>query len=322
MSNFIEDICTKLRTLLERAVKRALTENAGILLSGGLDTSVLAFVASRYVSLKAFTVAMQGAPAPDLEYSALMTKRLRLEHHIHCFDTEEMYRTLPSVIKVLRSFDPMEIRNSLTVYIGIRVAKESGLGTVITGDGCDELLAGYSFVFWLSKERLDEELQKLWSVMSFSSIPLAQSLGMEAKLPYLDPEFKSFAMALDSRYKVGEEGGQRYGKWILRKAYEKSLPREIVWRVKTPIEYGSGTTALPSFFNSKISDPEFEAKKREYFEGDKVTIRDKEQLFYYEIYRSAVGVPKPTRRGRICPQCNSDVQERATYCRTCGAYPI
>lgn len=322
MNDSIEEICTKLRTSLERVVRRALTENLGILLSGGLDTSVLAFVASSYAPLKAFTVAMQGAPAPDLEYSALMAKRLRLEHQIHCFDTEEMYRTLPLVIKVLRSFDPMEIRNSLTVYIGIRVAKESGIGTVITGDGCDELLAGYSFVYGLSKEKLDLELRKLWSVMSFSSIPLAKSLDTEVKLPYLDPDFKSFSMALDSRYKVGEKDGQLYGKWILRKAYEKLLPREIVWRVKTPIEYGSGTTTLPSFFDSKISDKEFEAKKREYLQGDKVVIRDKEQLFYYEIYRSAIGVPKPTRRGRTCPQCNSNIQERATYCRTCGAYPI
>ena len=322
MNDSIEEICTKLRTSLERAVRRALTENLGILLSGGLDTSVLAFVASRYAPLNAFTVAMQGAPAPDLEYSALMAKRLRLEHQIHCFDTEEMYRTLPLVIKVLRSFDPMEIRNSLTVYIGIRVAKESGIGTVITGDGCDELLAGYSFVYGLSKEKLDLELRKLWSVMSFSSIPLAKSLDTEVKLPYLDPDFKSFSMALDSRYKVGEKEGQLYGKWILRKAYEKLLPREIVWRVKTPIEYGSGTTTLPSFFDSKISDKEFKAKKREYLQGDKVVIRDKEQLFYYEIYRSAIGVPKPTRRGRTCPQCNSNIQERTTYCRTCGAYPI
>lgn len=322
MNDSIEEICTKLRTSLERAVRRALTENLGILLSGGLDTSVLAFVASSYAPLKAFTVAMQGAPAPDLEYSALMAKRLRLEHQIHCFDTEEMYRTLPPVIKVLRSFDPMEIRNSLTVYIGIRVAKESGIGTVITGDGCDELLAGYSFVYGLSKEKLDLELRKLWNVMSFSSIPLAKSLDIEVKLPYLDPDFKSFSMALDSRYKVGEKEGQLYGKWILRKAYEKLLPREIVWRVKTPIEYGSGTTTLPSFFDSKISDKEFKAKKREYLQGDKVVIRDKEQLFYYEIYRSAIGVPKPTRRGRTCPQCNSNIQERVTYCRTCGAYPI
>jgi len=146
---------------------------------------------------------------------------------------------------------------------------------------------------------------------------------MEAKLPYLDPEFKSFAMALDPRYKVGNERGQVYGKWILRKAFEGLMPDRIVWRVKTPIEYGSGTTVLPSLFNSKISDAEFNERRRRCLAEDKVTIRDKEQLFYYEVYRAEVGVPNPTDlKGKICPQCNSNVPNRATYCRTCGAYPI
>jgi len=86
---------------------------------------------------------------------------------------------------------------------------------------------------------------------------------------------------------------------------------------------GSGTAILPSLFNYKISDEEFEIKKREYFEKDNVIIRDKEQLFYYEIYRLVIGVPRPTNLGgKLCPYCKSNVAEKATYCRTCGAYPI
>lgn len=321
MNNSVDEICSEIQLILERAVKRNLAQ--GILLSGGLDTSILAVIATKHVSLKAFTSAFKGAPTPDVKYATLMANYLRLEHSIHHFDEDELYNAIQAVVKTMRSFDPMEVRNSVAIYVGLRTAKERRISSVMTGDGCDELFAGYSFLFELERKRLDLELRKLWSVMRFSSIPLAKSLGMEAKLPYLDPELKSFAMNLDSRYKIEAEKGRVYGKWVLRKAFEHSLPKEVAWRVKTPIEHVSGTTILSSLFNQKISDAEFNRKRRKYLTEDKVIIRDKEQLFYYEIYRTVVGAPQPINsKGKICPQCNSNVQEGATYCRTCGAYPI
>ncbi len=321
MSGSIDELCFELRFLLEEAIKKNLAD--GILLSGGLDTSVLAVIALKFVSLKAFTVALRDAQAPDIEYATLVANDLHLKHLIHYFDEGELHDAIQAVVKVMKSFDPMEIRNSVTIYVGLKVAKEEGLSSIMTGDGCDELFAGYSFLFDLEKKQLDLELQKLWSVMSFSSIPLAKALKIEAKLPYLDPYFKSFAMKLDSEYKVWNEKGRTWGKWILRKAFEGILPKEIVWRVKTPIEQGSGTTTLQNMFNEWISDTEFNEKRIQYLEKDKVMIRDKEQLFYYEVYRSVVGVPYPINpKGRICRHCNSNVAEKATYCRTCGAYPI
>lgn len=321
MSRFINEVCLKLRFLLDEAVKKNLAE--GLLLSGGLDTSVLAVIASKFVSLKAFTVALQGAPAPDIEYATLMADHLQLEHLIHHFDKGELHDAIPHVIRILKSFDPMEIRNSVTIYVGLKKAKENGISTVMTGDGCDELLAGYDFLFDLSKEQLDLELRKLWNAMSFSSIPLAKALRLEVRLPYLDPEFKSFAMKLDPRLKIRTERGRKWGKWILRKAFENILPEEVVWRVKTATEYGSGTTVLQSLFDQNISNEEFEEKRSRYLEDDRVAIRSKEQLYYYELYRSTIGVPRPTDPERkTCPYCNSNVAEKATYCRTCGAYPI
>jgi len=317
----IEKICSELRLLLEEAVKRNLTE--GILLSGGLDTSVLAVIASKFTLIKAFTVAFQGFPAPDVKYATLMANRLRLKNFVHYFDEDELYDAVRTVVKTMRSYDPMEVRNSAAVLVGLKVAKEDGINTVMTGDGCDELFAGYSFLFNLEKEKLDLELKKLWEVMSFSSVPLAKTLEVKAKLPYLDPDFKAFAMKLDSGYKVRTERGKVWGKWIVRKAYENMLPKEVAWRVKIPIEQGSGTTVLPSVFGRKIADAEFEEKRSKYLEKDKVMIRSKEHLFYYEIYRSVVGVPHPTDpNGKLCPQCNSNVARKSTYCRTCGAYPI
>ena len=275
------------------------------------------------MSLKAITVAFQNAPAPDIEFATLMADNLGLKHIVHFFNEYELYDTLPIVIKTTKSFDPMEIRNSVVIYIGMKVAKEIGIRTILTGDGCDELFAGYNYLFGLEKEKLDMKLKKLCSMMTFSSISLAKVLRMQAKLPFLDSNLKDFALNIHSQYKVQTENGKIYGKWILRKIYEGILPRAIAWRVKTPIEVGSGTTILPDFFNQKISDIEFLDKKKNFKIEDRVTIRDKEQLSYYEIYKSVIGSPYPVdENGKICPQCNSNVQERATYCRTCGAYPI
>ena len=313
-------VCGRLMKELDESVGRNLTD--GIMLSG-LDASILAYLASKRVKQKAFTVAFRGAPAPDVEHATWVANRLQLEHFIHNFGEDELYEAIRVVVKTMDSFDPMEIRNSIPIYIGLKKAKESGVNTVMTGDGCDELFAGYSFLHGLEKERLSLELQKLWSVMHFSSTELAKALGIGVKLPYLDPEFKRFAMGLDSELKVRSERGQIWGKWILRKAFENTLPKKIVWRAKIPIESGSGTATLPKFFNSAISDTEFDEKRNKYLKEDKVTIRDKEQLFYYEIYRSAVGVPHPTDpKGKVCPHCNSNVPVTSTYCRRCGAYPV
>jgi len=321
MNSAVNEIRFRFRLLLEEAVKRNLTD--GILLSGGLDTSVLAVTASKFCSLKALTVALQKAPAPDIEYATLVADHLKLKHFIYYFAKGELYDAIKRVVKVVRSFDPMEIRNGVTIYVGLRAAKEKGLSSVMTGDGCDELFAGYNFLFNLDKKQLDLELQKLWDAMHFASIPLARALGLEVKFPYLDSGFKSFAMKLDSEYKIRSEKGKIWGKWIIRKAFEGTLPEKVIWRVKMPIEHGSGTTTLSTLFDQKISDEEFEEKKRKFLEKDKVLIRDKEQLFYYEVYRLAIGVPHRTNpEGKVCPQCDSNVSEKSTYCRTCGAYPI
>lgn len=318
----LKDICLKIRSLLRDAVKRNLAE--GVLLSGGLDTSVVAAVASKLVPLKAFTVAFQGAPAPDVEYAMLMSRVLRLKHFIYYFDESQVFENIPIVIKTLRTFDPMQIRGNTAILIGLKLAKDNGLDAIMTGDGGDELFAGYSFLFELEKDKLDLELQRWWSTMMFSSISLGEVVGIEVKLPFLDPEFKSFAMKVDSRYKIRIEGGQKWGKWIIRKAFEDTLPKEVAWRVKVPGEIGTGMSVLPKMLDSKISSEEFKEKRREYLEGDRVTIQDKERLFYYEIYRSAVGVPHPTDpKSKTCPHCNSNVlPASSSYCRTCGAYPI
>jgi asparagine synthase (glutamine-hydrolysing) len=313
------ELLLQLREALESAVERNTAE--AILLSGGLDTSIVSALASRKNSLTAYTIALEGAPSPDVEYANLMASALGLQHNLHIFSVEEFIEKLPEVVAILKVFDPMEIRNSAAVYIAMKEAKKDGVSTFLTGDACDELFAGYSFLFNLGPLALKGSLQKLWKAMSFSAIPMAQSLAMVAKIPFLEPEVKKLANEMDPSFLVVQENGQKWGKWIVRKAFEDTLPSQITWRIKTPIEYGCGTTTLPQVFEKRIADSEFREKQEQIKATDNVTIRDKEHLAYYEIFHRVFG-DRPETTGRTCPQCHYEVRSDATFCRTCGAYPI
>ena len=125
--------------------------------------------------------------------------------------------------------------------------------------------------------------------------------------------------------KVSTEGlyFQIWGKWILRQAFESLISAELAWRVKAPLEVGTGTTILPALFDSRISETEFAKKKTRYQQEDRVNINTREQLYYYEIYKNLVGVPYLSAGdGRKCPECSGHVKADATYCNICGAYPI
>jgi asparagine synthase (glutamine-hydrolysing) len=294
-----------------------------MLLSGGLDTSILAVIASGRFAFKAITVAFDGAEAPDLTFAKQVADHLGLEHIICRFSWDEALEAIRQVVKIMHTFDPMEVRNDVAILIALKHAKANNLTAAITGDGCDELFAGYSFFFEYDAERVGVELEKMWKTMRFASVAIAGDLGVGAKLPFLDPEVQSFAAKLDPNYLVRGQEGRKHGKWILRKAFEGMLPDEVIWRVKTPIECGTGTTIFPRVFDSAISDGEFERKVRKYLEEDGVALKDKEQLFYYGIYRSVIGVPRGDESyGRTCPKCRSNIRPEASYCRTCGAFPI
>ena len=205
----------------------------------------------------------------------------------------------------------------------MKCVKGSDSTAVMTGAGCDELFAGYSFLFDYSGDQLRLELEKMQHAMVFSSIALGKALGVEVKLPFLDSEVRAFTAKLHPNYLVYGTNSERRGKWILRKAFEEILPKEVVWRVKTPVECGTGTTILPKIFDTEVSDDEFNRMRKKYLEEDRVVLRDKEQLFYYETYREMIGVPHAEDpHAKICPMCNSNVEGGGSHCRTCGAYPI
>src|SRR5438477_9124640 len=210
----------------------------GILLSGGLDTSALSAIAAQEGRVRAVCVLVAGSVNSD-EAFAKMAERRGFSLRILRPSLDSFIAVLPTLMRVLGTFDPMELRNSAVTWLALKAARDEGISEVLTGDAADELFAGYSYIFNLAAEQLRPYLDFLNSVMYFSSERMGASLGIRVQLPYLDAAIRNFALTMSPNDLVVEREGQRLGKKILREAFVDSLPDEITWRVKTPIEYGS-----------------------------------------------------------------------------------
>ena len=297
------DIYEQLRGKLKEAVERSRAE--GILLSGGLDTSILAFVARPSVG---FTVALKDSTAFDLDYSEKIAKFLGIQHERMEFTTEEVLATLPEVIGILKTFD-LALPNDLSLYFALKLARENRICSVMTGDGADELFAGYSYMAGLPSKDLERYIRKLSRNWHFSAGYLGEALDVEIKQPFLDEDFVRFALEIKSELKV-KDG---VGKYILRKSFEDLIPAEIVWRRKEPIEYGSGSTKLHEIIDNMVTDTEFQSARKEI----DIKFTNKEHFFYWRIYNEVVGEISKARDDEIrCPCCGAAM---GTYhCPTCG----
>jgi asparagine synthase (glutamine-hydrolysing) len=320
----VSKLIPEIKTLVNKVVKNNLAD--GFLFSAGTDTQIIAYEAVKYKpDIPCLTLAFKHGQPKDTQYVKAMVEFLHLKHETYEFGKEEVMKFYPKVVEALKKFDPMEIRNSLPVYIGLTLFKPKGIQSVFTGDALDELF-GYPWQFHLTEEQFAVKQQEMWAEMGFSSIPMAKSLGMTIKAPYMDPEFMAWAKALPIKYKINMMNGVKYGKWILRKAYEDVIPKDIIWRPKAPLEAGTGTETLRTYFNDMITDQEFNDKKATIKAEDQVEIQDKEQLLYYEVFRKKFGKTKdlfPKSEGAIqCPKCKSWQKTKIQFCKICGTYPI
>jgi len=311
------------RALVSKVVQKNMAE--GILFSAGTDTSIIAYEAVKYnPNIKALTVSFKQGKPRDTEYVKKMVDFLNLNHEFYVFDIEGAINAAKDVVEVLKTFDPMDVRNTVPAYIGLTVAKKKGIKTVLTGDALDELF-GYPWQFHLSETEFVQALSDMWGEMAFSSIPMGNSVGVTVKAPYLDPLFMDYAKKLPVKFKVNIENGIKYGKWILRKAYAELIPKEVTWRSKAPLEQGTGTWVLPDYFDKEIATEDFEEKKKLYLDKDDVILSSKEQLVYYELFRKRFGKPSEVYNdttGKQCPNCKGYVKTKIGFCKICGTYPI
>ena len=297
------DICEQLRGKLKEAVEKSRAD--GILLSGGLDTSILAFVARPSTG---FTVALKDSLASDLSYSEKVSELLGIQHRKMEFTTEEALATLPEVIGILKTFD-LALPNDLSMYFALKLARESGISLIMTGDGADELFAGYSYMAELPPKDLGRYIRRLSQNWHFSANELGRALGIEIRQPFLDEDFVRFALAISPELKV-KDG---VGKYILRKSFEDLIPAEIVWRRKESIEYGSGSTKLHEIINSMVTDEEFQSARKEV----DIKFINKEHFFYWRIHNRVVGEIPRARDDEIrCPCCGAGIGKY--HCRICG----
>jgi len=291
-----------------------------ISLSGGLDSTIIAYFLKNRKP-KAIAVIAEDFVSTDLTYCQMVSKIMDLDLSIFYVKTAEILEAVEETIKILKNFNDIEIRNNVVMYLAIKWAKDNGEKSIITGDGADELFAGYSFLINKPEEELEKEINRVCSIMHFPTQEIGKALGVNIESPFLNESMIKLAKKIPANLKVKEENGKRHGKWILRKSFEQFIPKQIVWREKSPMQEGSGTVGLTNLFESIIDEEVFVEKKLTVEKEDGVVIRNRESMHYYEVFRKIFGTPVDNQSKDRCPYCKHNVG-KSKFCRMCGAFPI
>jgi asparagine synthase (glutamine-hydrolysing) len=276
---------SELREALEAAVKRQLMTDVpyGVLLSGGLDSSIVSAIAKKYAAnrveangkqqawwpqLHSFAVGLEGSP--DLVAAQKVAAHIGTVHHEVHFTIQEGLDAVRDVIYHIETYDVTTIRASTPMYLLARVIRSMGIKMVLSGEGADEIFGGYLYFHKApdAKELHDETVRKLDKLHLYDCARANKSLaawGVEGRVPFLDKEFMDVAMRLNPEDKLSGLKG-RMEKWILRKAFEDLLPESVAWRQKEQFSDGVGYSwidTLKKIASSQISDEQFaKAAKR------------------------------------------------------------
>ncbi len=290
------------RDALERAVERQLMCDVpyGVLLSGGLDSSVIAALAHRFSKgrvedhgrteawwprLHSFSIGLDGSP--DLAAARLAAEAIGTVHHGFRFTVQEGIDALGDVIYHLETFDVTTVRASTPMYLMARRIKAMGIKMVLSGEGADEIFGGYLYFHKApdARELHEETVRKLDQLHLFDCLRANKSMaawGIEARVPFLDREFLDVAMAFDPADKMIT--GERMEKHALRRAFTGYLPDEILWRQKEQFSDGVGYSwidSLKELAEREISDDKMARAARRFPTNTPAT---KEAYLYRELF--------------------------------------
>ncbi len=287
-----DQIALQLRNLLDRAVSDCISSEAiGSWLSGGLDSSTICALAARHVSkLKTFATGLKGAP--DLKFARETADFIKSDHHEIVVTVEDMIRILPDVIYHLESFDALLVRSSVTNYLVAKLASEY-VSEVFSGEGGDELFAGYDYLKSIPSAHLDAELIKITGNLHNTALQRvdrsASAHGTRAHVVFANPDVVRYALTIPVKYKIYNN----QEKWILRRAMSGLLPESILQRPKAKFWEGAGVENLLSKHASEmITDSDFRLERNI---SDRIIINTKEELFYYRIFKDHFGSDKILR---------------------------
>ena len=294
-----DELATELRHLLVAALaKRVTNGQTGSWLSGGLDSSVIAAVARRQTSeLHTFAVGLKGAP--DLLYARMVADFIDAQHHELQCTPGDLLRVLPDVIYHLESFDALLVRSSVTNYMVAKLASDH-VAAALSGEGGDELFAGYEYLKDLESSKLQAELIDITGRLHNTALQrvdrCSKAHGLVAHVPFLDQDVVSFALTIPSRYKLNRKAGM-VEKWILRQAADGLLPPEVADRPKAKFWEGAGVEdILSDHAQQAVSDSDFAAERKL---PDGSLLNTKEELMYYRLFRQHFGeLPDTSLVGR------------------------
>jgi len=303
-----------LRDALEHAVERQLMSDVpyGVLLSGGLDSSLISAVAHHYKTRRiedegrseawwpqthSFAIGLEGSP--DLAAARKAAEGIGTVHHEVVYTVQEGIDALSDVIYHLETFDVTTIRASTPMYLLARRIKAMGIKMVLTGEGSDEIFGGYLYFHKApaARELHAETVRKLDQLHKFDCLRANKSMaawGVEARVPFLDREFLDVAMGFDPAEKMIRDG--RMEKHVLREAFTGYLPDEILWRQKEQFSDGVGYSwidSLRALAEREVSDAKL---KRAHFKFPLNTPATKEAYFYRQIFERHFPGEEPAKQ--------------------------
>jgi asparagine synthase (glutamine-hydrolysing) len=297
-----ETSIAEVKEALEAAVHRQLMSDVpyGVLLSGGLDSSVVSAIAKKYAQKRiesgdekeawypqthSFAVGLEGSP--DLAAAQKVADHIGTVHHEIKFTIQEGLDAIKDVIYNIETYDITTIRSSTPMYLMARVIKSMGIKMVLSGEGADEIFGGYLYFHKApnAREFHEETVRKLDKLHMYDCLRANKSLaawGIEGRVPFLDKEFIDVAMRINPQDKM--INGERMEKWVVRKAFEDMIPESVAWRQKEQFSDGVGYSwidTLKELVDKEVTDEQMASAK---FRYPIQTPINKEEYYYRSIF--------------------------------------